>query len=61
MEPPTAATYPLKSWGLCPQRRCKGWVLAMLALWAARGSGPRLRGPCTSAPRVRHVAGVQVS
>ena len=38
-----------KSWGRCPQRRVKGWVLAMLAMLgaktrlcvAARGSGPR--------------------
>lgn len=29
----------------------KGWVLAMLALRAARGSGPALRAPLTFAPR----------
>jgi hypothetical protein len=39
---PLGLTNFYENWGRCPQRRVKGWVLAilaMLALWAVRGSG----------------------
>lgn len=42
--------YRSKGWGRCPQRRRKGWVLAMLARRAARGSVPGLRPPLPLCP-----------